>query len=165
MGNNTWVFKAPKYDSYRTIKIGPTLEREFKEATRQQKLNRLRYGRFHLKTYVLPDNSIIQVRADVNVSYKEIMPLCVGDDGTLATPESFKYVANVVHNTLGNQLFHSHCLRHTHGTTLAEHGINPKTVMERLGHKSIVTTLQTYTFNTEVMQGNAVEVIENVANS
>ena len=162
---DSWVFKAPKYDSYRTIKIGPTLEHEFREVTRQQKLNRLRYGRFYLKTYVLPDNSIIQVRADVNVSYKEIMPLCVGDDGSLATPKSFGYVTKVIHNTLGNQYFHSHCLRHTHGTILAEHGTNPKTVMERLGHKSIATTLQTYTFNTEVMQENAAEIFENAANS
>ena len=39
-------------------------------------------------------------------------------------------------------------------------GVNPKTVMERLGHKNIETTLQTYTFNTEVMQQTAVDVFE-----
>ena len=61
---------------------------------------------------------------------------------------------------LGNHLFHAHCLRHTHGTILAEGGVNPKTVMERLGHKDITTTLQTYTFNTESMQQFAVEVFE-----
>ncbi|MEE1256337.1 MAG: tyrosine-type recombinase/integrase [Lachnospiraceae bacterium] len=51
-----------------------------------------------------------------------------------------------------------HCLRHTHGTILAENGVNPKTVMERLGHKNIEITLQTYTFNTEIMQQTAVDV-------
>ena len=61
---------------------------------------------------------------------------------------------------LGNHLFHTHCLRHTHGTILAEGSVNPKTVMERLGHKDITTTLQTYTFNTENMQQFAVEVFE-----
>lgn len=55
---------------------------------------------------------------------------------------------------------YAHCLRHTHGTILAEGGVNPKTVMERLGHKNIETTLQTYTFNTEVMQQFAVDVFE-----
>lgn len=49
---------------------------------------------------------------------------------------------------------------HTHDTILAEGGVNPKTVMERLGHKDITTTLQTYTFNTESMQQFAVEVFE-----
>ncbi|MDE7332604.1 MAG: tyrosine-type recombinase/integrase [Lachnospiraceae bacterium] len=56
------------------------------------------------------------------------------------------------------------CLRHTHGTILAENGVNPKTVMERLGHKDIATTLGTYTFNTESMQKSAVDIFENVAN-
>ncbi|MEZ3503317.1 MAG: hypothetical protein K1W25_07700 [Lachnospiraceae bacterium] len=32
--------------------------------------------------------------------------------------------------------------------------------MERLGHKDIKTTLQTYTFNTEMMQTKAVEIFE-----
>lgn len=86
--------------------------------------------------------------------------MCVKDDGTFVSPDSFKYCARVVHYELGNVLFHAHCLRHTHGTILAEGGVNPKTVMERLGHKDIKTTLQTYTFNTDVMQNTAVDIFE-----
>ena len=156
----TWYIKPPKYDSYRTIKIGNTLEQALKYTIRQQKINRLKYGQLYMKTYLLPDQSITQIRADVNVPYKEIMPLCVKDTGELVTPDSFKYCARVIHYELGNVLFHSHCLRHTHGTILAENGVNPKTVMERLGHKDIKTTLQTYTFNTDVMQQTAVDVFE-----
>lgn len=87
--------------------------------------------------------------------------MCVKDTGELLTPESFKYCARIVHYKLGNVLFHSHCLRHTHDTLLAETGVNPKTVIERLGHKDITTTLQTYTFNAELMQQAAVDVFEN----
>ena len=137
----TWYIKPPKYDSYRTIKIGNTLEQALKYTIRQQKINRLKYGQLYMKTYLLPEQSITQIRADVNVPYKEIMPLCVKDTGELVTPDSFKYCARVIHYELGNVLFHSHCLRHTHGTILAENGVNPKTVMERLGHKDIKTTL------------------------
>lgn len=158
--DKTWYLKPPKYDSYRTVKIGKALEQELKNAIRQRKMSRMKYGQRYLKTYLLPDNSILQARADMTVPYKEIMPLCVKDDGALLTPESFKYCARVIHHELGNPLFHSHCLRHTHGTILAEGGVNPKTVMERLGHKDIKTTLQTYTFNTEVMQQTAVEIFE-----
>ena len=43
---------------------------------------------------------------------------------------------------------------------LAEGGVNPKTVMKRLGHKDVKTTLQTYTFNTETMQQKAVDGFE-----
>ena len=82
------------------------------------------------------------------------------DTGELVTPDSFKYCARVIHYELGNTLFHSHCLRHTHGTSLVENGVNPKTVMERLVHKDITTTLQTYIFNTDVMQQTAVDIFE-----
>lgn len=161
----TWYVKPPKYDSYRTIKIGDTLEKELKYAIKQRKLNQLKYGGSYMKTYILPDNSITQIRADIDVAYKEFHPLCVKDTGILVTPESFKYCARVIHHELGNPLFHSHCLRHTHGTILAENGVNPKTVMERLGHKDIKTTLQTYTFNTDIMQQKAVDVFEQALRS
>ncbi len=162
--DKTWFLKPPKYDSYRTIKMGSTIEQALRYAIREQKKHRMKYGQHYMKTYVLPDKSITQVRADVKVPYQEIMPLCVKDNGELVTPESFKYCARVIHYELGNALFHSHCLRHTHGTILAENGVNPKTVMERLGHKNIETTLQTYTFNTEVMQQTAVDVFEKAMN-
>ncbi len=162
--DKTWFLKPPKYDSYRTVKMGSTIEQALRYAIREQKKNRMKYGQHYMKTYVLPDKSITQVRADVKVPYQEIMPLCVKDNGELVTPESFKYCARVIHYELGNALFHSHCLRHTHGTILAENGVNPKTVMERLGHKNIETTLQTYTFNTEVMQQTAVDVFERAMN-
>lgn len=123
----------------------------------------IEYGPYYMKTYRLPDNSIVQYRADLSVPYQEIYPLVVQENGQLYTPDSFKYCARVVHYDLGNPLFHSHCLRHTHGTRLAENGVNPKTVMERLGHRDIKTTLQTYTFNTEVMQTTAVDIFESVA--
>lgn len=156
----TWFVKPPKYDSYRTIKMGKTLEQVLKNTIKQRKINQMKYGGQYMKTYLLPDSSITQIRADVTVPYKEITPLCVKDNGVLLTPDSFKYCARVVHYELGNVLFHAHCLRHTHGTILAEGGVNPKTVMERLGHKDIKTTLQTYTFNTTVMQYAAVDVFE-----
>ena len=162
---HTFYMKPPKYDSYRTLKIGKTLEDALKEVIRQRRINQMKLGDKFLKTYVMPDKSITQIRADVQVMYQEIMPLCAKENGELVTPESFKYCARVIHWELGNPLFHSHCLRHTHGTILAENGVNPKTVMERLGHKDISTTLQTYTFNTETMQQKAVDVFETAVNN
>lgn len=158
---STWFLKPPKYESRRIVKIGKTLEKELRVAITERKKNKLKYGPYYWKTYVLPDNSILQARADITVPYREIMPLCVKDNGSLLTPESFQYCARIIHHELGNPLFHAHCLRHTHGTVLAEKGVNPKTVMERLGHKNIETTLQTYTFNTIIMQQTAVDVFEN----
>ncbi|MFV0342581.1 MAG: tyrosine-type recombinase/integrase [Anaerocolumna sp.] len=51
-------------------------------------------------------------------------------------------------------------LRHTHGTILAENGAFPKDVMERLGHKDIKITLNTYVFNTDKMKSNTIDIFE-----
>lgn len=161
--DHTWFYRPPKYESYRTVKFGDTLKQALQKEMLQRKKNMIEYGPYYMKTYRLPDNSIVQYRADLIVPYQEIYPLSVQENGQLYTTESFKYCARVVHHELGNTLFHSHCLRHTHGTRLAENGINPKTVMERLGHKDIRTTLQIYTFNTENMQRQAVNVFEKTA--
>ena len=77
----------------------------------------------------------------------------------------YKYRARVIHQELGNKNFHSHSLRHTHGTILAENGAQPKTVMERLGHKDIKTTLERYIFNTEKMQDDAVRIFTHAISS
>ena len=37
-----------------------------------------------------------------------------------------------------------HDMRHTHATLMLKEGVNPKTVAERLGHSSVVITLDTY---------------------
>lgn len=157
-----WFYRSPKYDSRRTIKMGNTISQIIKAEIRRQKKNRLRYGDYYTKTYLMPDSSILQARADIQITGKEIWPICVKENGELLTPESFKYCARVIHSA-GLPYFHSHCLRHTHGTILAENGISAKTIMERLGHKDISTTLGKYVFNTEKMQDNSVEVFEKVS--
>lgn len=155
-----WYYRSPKYDSFRTIKMGKELSKILRREITSRKKNQLRYGEYFKKTYLKPDNSIIQLPADIQAPYKEIMPASARENGELLTPDSFKYCARVIHNELNMPLFHSHCLRHTHGTILAEAGVNPRTVMERLGHKDIKVTLQTYTFNTDKMQTDALAAFE-----
>ena len=163
-GAGHWFYRPPKYDSYRTIKIGHTLEKALRTEILNRKKTMLEYGQYFTRTYVTDKQQLIQLPSHVKVPYREVMPLCVKENGELLTPDSFKYCAKVMHHQLGSPLFHSHCLRHTHGTILAENGVNPKTVMERLGHKDIKTTLQIYTFNTDKMISNAVEIFEKIAN-
>lgn len=144
------------------------MEAELKEAIRQRKECRLKYGSDFIKTYVSPDNIIRQLPADTTVDpkYREIMPLCTSPKGKIITPWSFpNCCVLIIREQLGIEQFHAHCLRHTHGTILAENGINPKTVVERLGHRDIATTLGTYTFNTESMQTSAVDFFEKVVNT
>lgn len=50
-----------------------------------------------------------------------------------------------------------HDLRHTHATLLLKQGVNPKIVAERLGHATVVMTLDTYSHVLPDMQEEAVE--------
>jgi integrase len=156
----TWFLRPPKYDSYRTIKIGKTIKQIIRDEIKRRKENMMKYGQYYLRTYLMEDNSVVQFRSDIKVPYREIYPSSVRENGELLTPHTFKYCARVVHYELNNTLFHSHCLRHTHGTILAENGAYPKDVMERLGHKDIQTTLNKYVFNTEKMKNDSVAIFE-----
>ena len=153
-----WYYRRPKYGSERSFRIDPVYADALKAEIHVRKLNQMRYGQYFTKTYLKPDGRIVQAPADVYVAFPEVMPLSTRENGQLLTPESFKYCARVVHNELGNPLFHSHCLRHTHGTILAENGAQPKTVMERLGHRDLKTTMERYVFNTDKMQDDAVKL-------
>jgi integrase len=53
-------------------------------------------------------------------------------------------------------------LRHTCATLLLSEGENPKVVSERLGHATIVLTLDTYSHVLPSMQEAATEKLENL---
>lgn len=160
-----WCLIPPKYNSVRVLRTDNFLNAALKKEYLTQRKNMLKYGEYYIKTYINDNNVVIQLPASIDCQFKQVMPVSVRENGELLTPETFKYCARIVHHELNNINFHYHCLRHTHGTLLAEAGINPRTVMERLGHKDISTTLQTYTFNTEKMQEAAVEVFEKISHS
>ncbi|NFE74702.1 site-specific integrase [Clostridium botulinum] len=55
-----------------------------------------------------------------------------------------------------------HGLRHTHATLLIFNGENIKVVSDRLGHKDIATTLNTYTHIMEDMKNNTANLLDNI---
>lgn len=55
-----------------------------------------------------------------------------------------------------------HGLRHTHATLLILNGENIKIVSDRLGHKDITTTLNTYTHIMEEMKDNTAELLDSL---
>lgn len=52
-----------------------------------------------------------------------------------------------------------HDLRHTHATLALTAGVHPKVVSERLGHASLVITLDTYSHAIPAMQETAAELV------
>lgn len=55
-----------------------------------------------------------------------------------------------------------HGLRHTHATLLILKGENIKVVSERLGHKSITETLDTYTHIMDDMKNNTANLLDDM---
>jgi integrase len=55
-----------------------------------------------------------------------------------------------------------HGLRHTHTTLLIFNGENIKVISERLGHKDISTTLNTYTHVMDDMKNNTADLLDNI---
>jgi integrase len=94
------------------------------------------------------------------------------------SPDDFVFVARNGHPVIAESLTRNHFkpalkranlpnirlydLRHTMATALLVAGVNPKIVSERLGHASIVLTLDTYSHVIPGLQELAIEKLEEV---
>ncbi len=152
-----WYFGSPKTkSSTRIIKIGVTLRNALRRHKKYIYLKSIEYGKHYIKQYKNEDRLIT---SSVNLKLPPLNMVCVKENGTALTPDSFKYASRVINYELGIS-FNFHSLRHTHATTLIENGANVKDVQHRLGHNNIQTTLDTYTHATEKMAEQTVEILE-----
>ena len=167
-----WTLRDPKYDSKRKFKFGETLYRILKEEKKRQQENELKYGEFytiHYLTNFTDENGAIKQRI-VSMpkgqapNVKRFSLICLDENGKMTTSDAFKYCSRIIHHEL-LLAFDYHSLRHTHATKLIEAGANVKAVQQRLGHKNIVTTMNTYVHHTDEMAQTAADLFEQAANS
>jgi len=165
---SNWYFGSTKTESsVRKIKIGKTLIDALRQQRKWQMENRLKYGQHYIQQYEAEEmNGKESLRriCSLPLSIKpgvmeQLQMVCTKEDGSMVTPDTFKYASRVIHYSLGI-LFNFHSLRHTHATTLIENGANIKDVQSRLGHSKIETTLDTYTHATEKMAEQSVDIFE-----
>ena len=76
-------------------------------------------------------------------------------DGSHVLPATVSQAFRRIANRLGLPTQRFHDLRHTHASLLLKGGYHPKIVQERLGHASIMTTLDTYSHVTQGLQALA----------
>ena len=81
-------------------------------------------------------------------------------DGSPRSPSTLTLAFRRLTRRLGFTGVRLHDLRHTHATLMMEQGVNPKVVSERLGHASVVITLDTYSHVLPNMQEDAVARFE-----
>ncbi|GAB3801392.1 tyrosine-type recombinase/integrase [Virgibacillus kimchii] len=108
--------------SYRTIDIDDDTIEILKKHKRQQEKDKMKCG---------PD-------------YEDKDLVCATSIGGFIKPTYLRTVFNRTIDKSGVKKISFHGLRHTHATLLLQSGIHPKVVQERLGHRSIQTTLDTY---------------------
>lgn len=78
----------------------------------------------------------------------------------LVTPEAVNKTLKKLCKRIGATEITSHGLRHTHASMLIYKKVNVKYVSRRLGHKDIVTTLQTYSHILDEMEQTESSIVE-----
>jgi integrase len=85
--------------------------------------------------------------------------------GNWVHPNNFRRGFKVIVEQLDIPMIRVHDLRHTHATFLLNHSVNPKIIQERLGHKNINITLQTYSHALPSMQLEAASKFDDIFNN
>lgn len=169
----SWYFSEPKTDSSnRIVKMGKTLLDYLKEEKARQEANELKYGDYYTIHCIKNEkdekgNTIYRI-CPFQKTIKATLPrtnlVCIDENGQFTSSDSFKYCSRIINKAMNIQ-FDFHSLRHTHATMLIENGAHVKAVQERLGHKRIETTLQTYVHNTSSLAQGAVDAFEQAINA
>lgn len=139
-----WYYGEPKTSrSRRTVPLPASLIRLLTNHKRRQQMEaRLRLGGMY------QHNELVFAAC-------EGTPLMTGN----LTRRHFKPILNAAALPASFRLYD---LRHSCATLLLTAGENPKVVAERLGHASIVLTLDTYSHVLPSMQQAATEKLENI---
>ena len=135
-----WQFAEPKTPkSRRTMPLPTSTVKALVEHKRQQGIERLRLGS------EWEDNGLV-------------FPTTIGTPYTLSSLTNKWFKPALIKAKLTGFTLYS--LRHTHATLLLANGENVKVASERLGHSTIVLTLDTYTHVLPDMQQGAADRIE-----
>ncbi|EOL43351.1 tyrosine-type recombinase/integrase [Enterococcus caccae] len=90
--------------------------------------------------------------------------LFVGKTGKPNQLNSFNTALKTANEKLGNEWINknisSHIFRHSHISLLAELDVNIKTIMERVGHSDVDTTMKIYTHVTKKSKASVVDKLD-----
>ena len=155
--NSSWYFTNPKYDSFRTIEIDPFFVALLRREKNRQEKAKLYYPERFTHLFV-NELGYLNSRGDG----LEIHPVCIRENGELISPRVMQHASQIIHKQLGIRGFDMHSLRVTHATLLAEKGVDPMYLQERLGHKNIIVTFQIYTRLSQEMRERGKQLVKTV---
>ncbi len=132
-------FKAPKNDRGRTVTLPTFAVGELRRLKREQAESLL----------------ILGIRQTANTL------VCARADGEPLQPVALTHLFTRLIGRLGDlPRVRFHDLRHTHATQLLLAGVHPRIAQERLGHSTVVLTLDLYSHVTATMQEDAAAKID-----
>ncbi len=162
--NKVWSLVYPKTpNSIRTIKINRKLLEYLKDLQIKYQQNKELFG----AGWKGGNNRILDRRPEffgrpaVMITVEDFIN--IKPNGEMYVTSSNKTLARICKNEAGF-LFKFHYLRHTHATILASKGVNPRYVMERLGHGKIDVTLKYYTHVTDEMHEQVAAIMDSIMN-
>lgn len=163
--NITQFYYAPlkTQNSYAEIIIGDTISGILEQARARQLNNQEFYGEYYTCYYKDKNNIIYPLPASEKSTDKKINFVCVKENGELVNQNTLKYCARVIHNELGIENFTFHRLRHTHASILISNGANIKAVQNRLRHKLISTTMNTYSHLLKETEDKTARLFDEIA--
>jgi len=151
-----YILKSPKNEtSIRRVAIDDILLVELKEYARKRAQNKLLYGELYKRYYLEKNAEITENMTDIQLDFF-ICRECgsyIGKSSLISYMKSYCEKKGVRYTT--------HSFRHTHATELIENGVPVKAIQDRLGHKSITTTLDIYAEATKKMENQILETMNN----
>jgi integrase len=112
------------------------------------------------KHKTLLENEILIVG---NAYHKYDLVVCT-QTGNWVHPNNFRRAFKVTIEQLNLPKIRVHDLRHTHATYLLSKQVNPKIIQERLGHKNVNITLNTYSHSLPSMQREVISKFDEMFN-
>lgn len=160
--NKVWSLVYPKTpNSIRTIKINHKLLEYLRNLQAKYQQNKELFG----AGWKGSNNKILDRRPEffgkpaVMITVEDFIN--IKPNGEMYVSTSNKTLARICKKEAGF-LFKFHYLRHTHATILAGKGVNPRYVMERLGHGKIDVTLKYYTHVTDEMHEQVAAIMDTI---
>ena len=80
--------------------------------------------------------------------------------GLVPASQNISCMLRSAEKTVGVKGFHLYGMRHSFDSELITNGVDPRTVMELMGHTNVNTTLATYARSTEQKRKEAIELVE-----
>ena len=95
-------------------------------------------------------------------AYQDQDWVCADPDGSVLKPNSLSAAFQLLLRNRELTRIRFHDLRHTHVSQLLQQGVHPKIVAERLGHSTIVVTLDTYSHVVPGLQEQVAQQLDQV---